>query len=301
MNCHDFGQFIFNSSVFDAEKLFEIISKAKKIQPAFSTATIFLRLISASELTKIFTESKLVDEKNPVEIFQSHSADVQKNFDDVVKKFLTPQKVQYITESLEDSSIKFAQALIDGEMNFSQFEKVLEEYHKAEISPVEKIFADWFDDLPDKKSFDYPPALEVTKDFHEFLSESLKTTIIFSSTPAKTNENLFGASVKILGVIPIIVGVVAEKNTLHKLANSYDKFISEDLDEDFDSVAEMLNVFTGNFTVKMASQIGMEEEIFPPLFGQLEKKDSRFLNVLCDFGNFYLYIGKEEIFKNFNG
>lgn len=296
MKSHDFGQFLFNSSVFDAEKLSEIISAAKNIQPTFSTAAIFLRLISSSELTKIFTESKIVDENNCVEIFRSHAPDIQKKYDEIVQKFLDTRNVKTITESISDPSVKFAQALVDGAMDFVQFEKFLEEYHKVEISPVEKIFADWFHDLSFGKNFDYPPALEVAKDFHEFLSESLKTTIIFSSTPAETNENLFGASVKIVGAIPIIVGVVSDKNILHKLANSYDKFVSEDLAEDFDSVAEMLNVFTGNFTVKIASQIGIEEELFPPRFGQLEKKGTPFLDVVCDFGNFYLYIGKDEIF-----
>ena len=297
MKCHDFGQFLFNSSVFDAEKLSKIISAAKKIRPTFSTAAIFFRLVSVNELTEIFAETNFFDEKNSVEIFRSHSPEVQKKYDEIVQKFLNPRKVKDIKESLADPSVKFAQVLVDETMEFSQFEKVLEEFYKGEISPVEKIFADWYDALPSKMNFDYPPALEVAKDFHEFLSDSLKTTIIFSSTPAKTDEKLFGASVKILGAIPIIVGVVAEKNVLHKLANSYDKFISEDIDEDFDSVAEMLNVFTGNFTVKVASQLGIEEELFPPLVGRLEKNEVPFLDVVCDFGNFYLYIGKEEIFK----
>lgn len=298
MKCHDFGQFIFNSSVFDAEKLSEIIYETKEIQPTFSTTAFFLRLISAKELMKIFAKSKMIDEKNPAEIFQSHSEDIQKTFDEIVQKFLNPQKVQDLKEYQEDPSVKIAQVLIDGKMDLLHFEKILEEYHKIEISPVEKIFADWFSALPKRNSFDYPPAIEVIKDFHKFLSESLKTTIILSSTSDQTNENLFGASVKILGAVPIIVGIVAEKTILHKLASTYDEFVSEDIEEDFDSVAEMLNVFTGNFTVKMAALTGVEEELFPPMFGPLEEKDAVFLNVLCDFGNFYLYIGKEEIFKN---
>lgn len=297
MKCHDFGQFLFNSSVFDSPKISKIISAAKKVQPTFSTAAIFLRLVSASELAKIFAESNLFEEKNSAEIFRSHSPDVQEKYDEVVQEFLNPHKVNDIEESLEDPSVKFAQVLVDGAMDFSKFEKVLENFHKVEISPVEKIFSDWYSSLPSQVIFDYPPALEIAKDFHEFLSESLETTIIFSSSPAKTNEDLFGASVKILGAIPIIVGVVAEKNILNKLADSYDKFECEDFEEVFDSIAEMLNVFTGNFTVKVASQTGVEEEIFPPLSGRLEKKETQLLDVMCDFGKFYLYIGKEEIFK----
>lgn len=297
MKCHDFGQFLFNSSVFDTKKILEIIAAAKKIRPTFSTAAIFLRFISVAELKKIFAESQITDEKNSAEIFRSHSADIQKKYDEVVQNFLNPRNLKVLTESLDEPSIKLAQFLIDEEIKFPEFEKILENYHKEEISPVEKVFADWYETLSLAKVFDYPPALEVAKDFHSFLSESLKTTIIFSSTPAKVSENLFGASVRIKGAMPVVVGIIAEKDILHKLANSYDKFVSEDIEEDFDAVAEMLNVFTGNFTVKIAAKLGLEEELYPPHFGRLEKSINSFLNVICDLGSFHLYVGEKEIFK----
>ncbi|MBR6014324.1 MAG: hypothetical protein IK062_11190 [Selenomonadaceae bacterium] len=296
MKFHDFGQFLFNSSVFDLKKLSEMISEAKDIQPTFSTAAIFQRFISVSEVIKIFSESEFAVEKNFMEYFRTHSQDVQKKYDEVVQNFLNADKTAELTESLEEPSTKLAQVLVDRNLKFEQFEKILEDYHREEFSPVEKVFADWYSTLTFERKFDYPPSLDVAKDFHGFLTESLKTTIIFSSTPVDTVEKLFGASVKIQGAMPVVIGVLAEQNTLHKLANSYDDFVSEDIEEDFDSVAEMLNVFTGNFTVKVASQLGIEEELYPPLFGRLEKNVFSFLTVTCDFGNFYLYIGEEEIF-----
>ena len=297
MRHHDFGQFLFNSSIFKTEKIFEMISAAKKVRPTFATAAFFLRLISIAELTKIFSESDITVEKNFVEYFRLHSPEVQKKFDEAVQNFLNPHSLKDLKEAVEESSVKLVQILADGTEEFSEFEKILENYHREELSPVEKVFADWYGSLTFEKIFDYPPALDVAKDFHSFLSESLKTTIIFSSTPAKSNENLFGASVKIQGAMPIVTGVIAGENILHKLANSYDKFVSEDIEEDFDAISEMLNVFTGNFTVKIASQLGLEEELYPPRFGQLEKNLPPLLGVMCDFGNFYLYIGETEIFK----
>ena len=121
--------------------------------------------------------------------------------------------------------------------------------------------------------------------------------MIFSPAEPDFKEKVFGASVKINGDIPIVVGVLAEKKVLHKLANSYDKFVSEDIEEDFDAVAEMLNVFTGNFAVKIATTSGIEEELYPPRFGQLTFELETPVTVFADVGKFYLYIGAEEIFK----
>ena len=298
MKCHDFGQFLFNSSVFDDKQLSEIIVATKNVQPTFSTAAIFLRFVSISELSKIFIESKITGEENLIECFRSHSAEIQSKYDEVVQNFLSSQNLKEMKDSVEDPSVKLAQVLIDGAIDFDSFKKILEDYHKCEISPVEKFFGDWYRTMNLEKVFDYSPALDVAKDFHIFLSESLKTTIIFLSPPVRPYESLLGASVKIKGAMPIVVGVLTEKNSLHNLAVSYDKLVEEDADEDFDAVAEMLNVFTGNFTVKIASQLGIEEELFPPRFGQLAENICSLLGVMCSFGDFYLYIGEKEIFKD---
>ena len=298
MKAHDFGQFLLNSSVFDEAQLIELISSAKNVKPTFATAAIFLRLVSVAEMVKVFGHSKIIETENVKDFFRSHDEVTQEKYDEIVRKFLNPHKLKSVSRAAEDNSVQLAQILIDGEkINFSDFEKILEDYHREEIPPVEKIFGNIYNSLHSTKKIDYPPALDVAVHFHKFLSEEFKTTVIFSPTAPNFNEELFGASVKINGDIPVVVGVLAEKKILHKLANSYDKFVSEDIEEDFDAVAEMLNVFTGNFTVKVATTSGIEEELYPPRFGQLNFELETLITVFADVGRFYLYIGAEEIFK----
>lgn len=298
MKAHDFGQFLFNSSVFDELQLIELISAAKNVKPTFATAAVFLRLLSVAEMVKVFGHSKIVETENIADFFRSHDEITQEKYNEIVRKFLSPHKFKSISRAAEDNSVQLAQFLIDGDkITFSRFEEILDDYHREEIPPVEKIFGNIYNSFRSVKKVDYPPALDVAVHFHNFLSEEFKTTVIFSSTEPDFNEELFGASVKINGDIPVVVGVVAEKKVLHKLANSYDKFISEDIDEDFDAVSEMLNVFTGNFTVKVATTSGMEEELYPPRFGQLNFELETLVTVFADVGRFYLYIGAEEIFK----
>lgn len=298
MKAHDFGQFLFNSSIFGESQLWELILAAKNIKPTFSTSAIFLRLVSTAELVEVFGKSDLVDNRNVDEIFRSHDEDLQKNYDEVVRKFLDPHRFKSIYNGEEYPSIQLAQILIDsGLISFSDFEKTLENYHHEEIPPVERIFGRFYDSLRSKEKVDYPPALDVARYFHAFLSEELQTSVIFSATSAGYRNELFGASVKLNGAIPIVAGVIAEKNVLHNLANSYDKFVSENIEEDFDAVAEMLNVFTGNFAVKVATSSGLEEELYPPRFGVFTLRSEPLLTVIADVGKFYLYIGAEEIFK----
>lgn len=298
MKAHDFGQFLFNELIFDEIQLVEMISVAKNIKPTFATAAIFLRLVSVAEMTKVFGHSQIVESKSVEDFFRSHDEVTQEKYDEIVRKFLNPHKLKSISRATNDNSVQLAQFLIDGgEISFTDFEKILENYHREEIPPVEKIFGHIYNALQSAKKIDYPPALDVAMHFHNFLSEEFQTTVIYSSTVPDFNQELFGASVKINGDIPIVVGMIAEKKVLHKLANSYDKFVSEDIEEDFDAVAEMLNVFTGNFTVRVATTSGIEEELYPPRFGQLNFELETLVTVLADVGKFYLYIGAEEIFK----
>ena len=298
MKAHDFGQFLFNSSVFDEMQLVELISAAKNVKPTFATAAIFLRLVSVAEMVKVFGHSKIIETENIADFFRSHDEVTQEKYNEIVRKFLNPHKFKSISHAAKDNSVQLAQILVDGEkISFADFEKVLENYHREEIPPVEKIFGKIYNSLHGAKKLDYPPALDVAVHFHQFLSEEFETTVFFSSVTPDSNEELFGASVKINGDIPIVVGVLAEKKVLHKLANSYDKFVSEDIEEDFDAVAEMLNVFTGNFTVRVATTSGIEEELYPPRFGQLNFEPETLITVFADVGKYYLYIGAEEIFK----
>ena len=298
MKAHDFGQFLFNSSVFDETQLIELISEAKNVKPTFATAAIFLRLVSVDEIVKVFRHARIVETENVANFFRSHDEVTQEKYNEIVRKFLSPHKFKSISNAAKDNSFQLAQILIDGEkMSFSDFEKILENYHREEIPPVEKIFGNIYNNFRSAKKIDYPPALDVAVHFHNFLSEEFKTTAFFSPLEPDFSKELFGASVKINGDIPVVVGVLAEKKVLHKLANSYDKFVSEDIEEDFDAVAEMLNVFTGNFTVRVATTSGIEEELYPPRFGRLNFKLEALVTIFADVGRFYLYIGAEEIFK----
>ena len=129
----------------------------------------------------------------------------------------------------------------------------------------------------------------------EFLSETLGTSVVFAPSPKLGKSDKFGASVKIAGEMPVVVAVMADQKTFHVMANIYDGFVSDDLEEDFDAMSEMLNVFTGNFTVQFAAAVGVEEEPEPPRFGRVDENLST-LRALTNFGTFYLYIEREEIF-----
>ena len=273
MKSHDFGQFLFNSSVFDENKLVELITAAKNIEPTLATRAIFLRLVSLAELTE-----------------------GAENLDDLVKKILSPHQIERANRQVNDNSLKLVQALIDtGTADSKTLEKILQDYHRIEIPPVESAFANFYDSAKDDIKIDYPLALNVAESLHEFISETFNTSVIYVSAYESDGKEKFGASVKIQGVMPVVVAVVAEQNIFHKMANLYDDFVSDDLDEDFDAISEMLNVFTGNFTVQFAASVGVEEEPEPPRFGRADK-NLQAMRVLTDFGNFYIYIGKEEIF-----
>ena len=273
MKSHDFGQFLFNSSTFDENKIVELITAAKNSVPTLTVQSLFLRLISVQEMA----------EKNLSE--------------ETLKNFLTPHQLERISALEKDNSLKLVQALLDtSTVDLAGLEKILQSYHRIEIPPVETAIAKFYDSIHMDYKLDYPLALSVAESFHEFLSETLKSSIIFIPEPEFNKIETFGASVKITGVMPVVVAVMAEQKIFHKMANIYDDFVSDDLEEDFDAMSEMLNVFTGNFTVEFAAAVGVEEEPEPPRFGRVDK-NIRTLRVLTNFGTFYLYIDREEIFS----
>jgi len=275
MKSHDFGQFLFNSSTFDEKKLVELITAAKDSVPTLAIKALFLRLVSFAEL----------EEKNYSEEF--------------LKTFLTQHQLERISALDKDNSLKLVQTLIDTKtVDFEGLDKILQEYHRIEIPPVESAFASFYDSIHLEDRVDYPLALGVAESLHEFLSETLKTSVIFVPSPELGESDKFGASVKITGDMPVVVSVMAEQETFHKMANIYDDFVSDDLEEDFDAMSEMLNVFTGNFTVQFAAAVGVEEEPEPPRFGRVDENLAT-LRVLTNFGNFYLYIERKEIFPAF--
>ena len=273
MKSHDFGQFLFNSATFDEGKLVELITAAKDSVPTLTAQSLFLRLISFSELAD------------------------KKDTDAFLKNFLQPHQLERISALEKDNSLKLVQALVDtSTVDFEGLEKILQKYFSVEIPPVESAFASFYESVQLTDRVDYPLALGVAEGLHEFLSETLKTSVIFVPSPDLGESDKFGASVKITGAMPVVVAVMAEQNIFHKMANIYDDFVSDDLEEDFDAMSEMLNVFTGNFTVQFAAAVGVEEEPEPPRFGRVDDNLST-LRVLTNFGTFYLYIERNEIFS----
>jgi len=277
MRSHDFGQFLFNSSTFDEAQLIKIIEAAENTTPTLTAKAIFLRIVSLAELTEYLDKSFAAAE-------------------DYVRKILLPHQLERIEKLDDGNSLDLLQALIESEIvTLSHLEKILQEYHKVEIPPVENSFAAFYDSVRAVEKIDYPLALSVAESLHDFLSDTFKSTIIFIPSPDLGESEKFGASVKVDGMMPVVVAVMAERQVFHKMSNLYDDFVSDNLDDDFDAMSEMLNVFTGNFAVQFAAIVGVEEEPEPPRFGRVNET-MQTLRVLTGFGTFYLYVGKQEIF-----
>ena len=200
-------------------------------------------------------------------------------------------------ELKEGRSLWLAQGLVDnGLANFAKLNRILEKYQKLEIPPFEESFAAYYNFLRGTDKPDYPLALDVATALNDFLSETFGTSIILLPPEISGKENLFGASVKIKGKMPVVVGILADKKTFFRAAARYNNLIEDECLEDaFDVMSELLNVFTGHFTIKMAAALGLEQEPEPPRFGQAEQRPE-FLRLFSDFGNFYVYVGRAEIF-----
>ena len=159
----------------------------------------------------------------------------------------------------------------------------------------EEKFAACYEDLREVMQLDYSLAFNVFRCFQDFVVESMETKFEIDSAVNLPPTANFGASVKIDGKINFVVGVLAEKKIFHELAENYEHFKLDSLDEDFDAVSELLNVVTGLLIVKIATIFGIEEDLEPPRFGQTEKSFG-VIKILANVGTFYLYIGRDEIF-----
>ena len=163
------------------------------------------------------------------------------------------------------------------------------------MTAQEKKFEDCYVKLKDVMQLDYSVAYNVFRCFQDFVSENLESEFeIIDAEILPQNAN-FGASVKIDGKINFVMGVCAEEKNFHDLAEKYEHFHTESLDEDFDAVSELLNVVTGLLIVKLSTIFGIEEDLEPPRFGQTEKNIGM-IKIRGSIGDFYLYIGKNEIF-----
>lgn len=159
----------------------------------------------------------------------------------------------------------------------------------------EEKFSECYDALIGVMKMDYSLALSIFKCFYEFLAEHLESEVIIDSAVELPQNATYGASVKIDGAVSFVTGLLAEKKIFHKIAERYEHFKIDSLEEDFDAVSELLNVVTGLFIVKIAASLEIEEELEPPRFGQTEKIFG-VIKIIVNVGTFYLYIGREEIF-----
>ena len=175
-------------------------------------------------------------------------------------------------------------------------EHILEKYNRLEIPPFEKSFSEYYLLEKDEQKADYPFSLDAAKAVYDFLSENLSTSIILLPPSETEDYPHFGATVRINGEIPIIIGLIAKRNIFKKIAENYTGDVYDSQEDIFDVVSELLNVFTGHFTIRIASLLGVEEEPEPPRFGEINQNISA-MKMLADIGTFYIYVGKEEIFQ----
>ena len=268
MKSHDFGQFLYNKSVFNKVQLDELIKMAKHSTPTLATEALFLQLVEADELTQ--------------------------NDDEFVRTLVTPRQAARALELKDGQSLFLAQALIDNDIaNFSELDLLLKDYNNLEIPPIESALTIYYEKLKNYPDIDFPFAVDVISSFHSFLSETFESTIVILPPTECSNKVQVGASVKIIGEIPVVVAMFADDDLFLRLAQRYDEYVETKEDAN-DAIAELLNVFTGHFTVKIAVTQGVEEEPEPPRYGSVANVES--ISLMTDIGTFYIYIGKREVF-----
>ena len=270
MKSHDFGQFLFNSSILNELQIGEVIKLAKNAKPTLATEALFLQLVTADELTQ--------------------------DDDDFVRSLITPRQVARALELQDGQSLWMAQALIDnGIADFLKLDQILEKYNDLEIPPIESVLTKYYEKLKTQPDIDFPFAIDVVSNFHSFLSETFKTSMVLLPPANHKSETQFGASVKIIGEVPVVVALLADEKMFFNIAEKYDSY-TETMEDAYDSISELLNVFTGQFVVHVAVTKGLEEVPEPPRYGT----NSNIIDtiaVIGDMGTFYIYIGKQEIFN----
>lgn len=296
MKSYDFGQFLFNSSFLDENQLAELVINAKKKKSTLATKALFLRMVSLPELEESLKNLQATESLD--EYLHYHESEIQNKYDSMVKNVLNQGQSARAERLKESASIWLVQELIDsGKVNAEQLEKLFEQYHKLEIPPIDEAFAKRYESLPPEQKLDYPLEVDVVKSFHEFTSESFGSTIILLPNAEKAEGKLLGATVKVKGETPVIVGFFAEEETFKKFAQAYNH-LAEDLSDAYDVVSEFLNIYVGHLTIRMVATLGAEEEPETPRHGEAENFCA--IKMLADWGKFYLYVGSEEFFKELN-
>ncbi len=270
MKSHDFGQFLFNNKILTKSQIAELIETSKKSKPKLATEALFLQLVSAAELVK--------------------------DDDEFVRSLITPRQAARAMELKDGQSLWLAQGLIDnGMVDYTKLENILEKYYELQIPPLESMLTTYYENLKNRPDIDFPFAVDIIRNFHAFLSETLHSTIVILPQSDLKNQFQIGASVKIIGEVPVVVALFADENVFVKLAKRYDEYV-EVKEDSFDAISELLNVFTGHFVVKVAVTRGLDEEPEPPRYGNISS-DFDSVVLMSDIGTFYIYIGKQEIFN----
>ena len=290
MKNYDFGQFLLNSSFLDEEKLLELIIAAKNKNATLATKALFLRMVTLPDL------KNLSENESSEEFLRTHDAESQGKYDETIKSILKPNQIARLERLKESSSVWLAQELIDsGTVDAEQLENFLAEYQNLETSPLDKAFSERYETLPPNQQVDYQLALDAVKCFHEFTSDSFGSTVILLPDSEPAEEKLLGATVKVKGEMPIIVGFFAPENEFMQFAQRYNN-LAEDINDAFDVVSEFLNIYAGHLTIKFVATTGNEEEPETPRHGEVENFSA--IKMMSDWGKFYLYAGNDEYFTS---
>lgn len=277
MKSHDLGQFLFNGGTFNEIQMPRIISASKRSEPSLAVESLFLQLVSAEELTQLLRADRY-------------------SLDENVRHLITPRQASRAEQLKDGQSIRLAQGLLEnGLANFLKLDRILDRYYALQVPPLESMITRHYERLGRRMTIDFPFAVELIRELHAFLSDTLCSTVIILPPSEDERQKEFGASVKMDGDIPSVTGVFSDTKTLMKLAARFDASV-ENLDDAFDALSEMLNVFVGHFAVKAATQRGIDVLPEPPRFGSIESESCGFC-LLTDVGKFYVYLGREEIFS----
>lgn len=286
MKSHDFGQFLFNSGRLSELQMSKMIGAARQSEPTLAVEALFLQLISAAEMTDIFRSLKTS---------MIRSTPIRASIDELVRNLITDRQALRAEQLKEGQSIRFAQALVDnGLTNFLKLERILNAYYNLPVPPIESMLTIYYEQLRGRLTIDFPFAIDLFRALHTFISEELRSTVLILPPTEFERQEMLGATVKLIGDLPVVTGIYADEKTFLNLARRYDD-MTETVEDSFDVVSELLNVFTGHFAIRASMMRGLEEEPEPPRCGVLDGNCNGFL-MLTDFGKFYIYVNAEELF-----
>lgn len=288
MKSHDFGQHLYNAQRLSEVQTARMIEAAKNAEPTLAVEALFLQLVSAEELTELFRSTYGKKFGSIGETIRS--------IDEQVRTLITPRQALRAEELKDGQSIRLAQALMnDGLANFLKLERWLEEYYSLQVPPLERMLTIYYERQRDRLAVDFPFAIDLMRELHMFLSDVFNATVIILPPTEFDYRDKIGASVALIGDVPAVTGIFADEESFMRLAVRYDEWV-ETLEDGFDAMSELLNVFVGHFAVKAATRRGLEEEPEPPRIGALPCETTGFL-MMSDVGKFFIYVNREEIFE----